>query len=393
MILRKKHFIKSSAIWSITPDHSPQPSPVLSVWDMDEESSMSGEEFVASRPISLTVPPREDLSSPGARPVLEDVLNDKAPPPHTLSAFMAFLSQQHCLEVLEFTMEAEKYRKTYEIASSNLSGNPVTFESDEGFELQQHWTRILDIYIKPGAPREINLPSEERDDLVDCPYEEELPLPEALDPAVKKMKELMSDSIFIPFCNQFSTTLHSHTYHAPFSDFGPDDRIDPSRSTYDGQGHVHHLYQRTQSSSRRKSPPPTSNFEVSTPKPSPNVALRPNQSSLSSALGRAATARLSTQVSNSSAASAGECALTEDSVSGESPGRGEPMTPPTTPPSSDLGLASPQTSHILYGSHAPHTSLVAKPSRSDSGNWRKMGMKLWGKKKNNGSVKEQPDES
>lgn len=53
------------------------------------------------------------------------------------------------------------------------------------------WTRVLDVYIKPGAPREINIPAEERDQLTGYPYGPTLPPPEVLDMSIKLMYDPM----------------------------------------------------------------------------------------------------------------------------------------------------------------------------------------------------------
>ena len=383
MITRKTRAVPSSAVWPFTPESSPRLLPVIVSGEAEEQIIMSGREYVPSRPISLALPREHTItfspsSRPSGRPTLDDVLNNRAPPPYTLSAYMAFLSQQHCLETLEFTLESKKYREKYDEAAAQMAGMPLNTESDEGFELQQEWMRILDVYVKPGAPREINLPSVERDDLLEHPYAVKPPPPEALEPSVKRMYDLMSDSIFIPFCNSLKVS-YAHTYN-PQSDFGGrEDPMDVGRSTFHDRDTLH----QQKSSRRRRSPPSTSHSSFDMPSRTSPTSHRHTQSStLSSALGRATSNRLSTHVSNSSAASA-DCALTDDSGSGESPGPGEPMTPPTTPPTGDVGVA------------APHVSIHSgpRPVRSDSGNWRKMGSKIWGKKKSAGTLREQSDES
>lgn len=111
------------------------------------------------------------------RPTLEEVLNNTAPAPYTLASYTAFLSQQHCLETLEFVTESRKYSAKYEEAAASSEESRVTTASDEGEDLMMDWTRLLDVYVKPGAPREINLPAEERDDLIRYPYEPTLPPP------------------------------------------------------------------------------------------------------------------------------------------------------------------------------------------------------------------------
>ena len=311
--------------------------------------------------------------SPG-RPSLDDVLNGAAHPPYTLAAYTAFLSQQHCLETLEFVTESRKYSDKYKEAIDELAGAELTTDGSQGFELMMEWTRLLDVYVKPGAPREINLPAEERDDLVDQPYDPTPAPPEALDPAVKRMYDLMSDSIFIPWCNSLKVPTHAQTYNA-ISDWSSRDEMEPSRLTYDDRSGMH----RRQPSKRAKSPPASSKSAF-TPSRSPPSQHRPTQSSsLSNALGRQSGNRLSTHVSNSSAKS--ESALTDSSGGDrDSPVPGEQdsvMTPPTTPPTSDLGAGS--MSHTTSA-----TSHPTKPQRSESGGWKRMGIKFFNAKQKRG---------
>ncbi|KAJ9607550.1 hypothetical protein H2200_007628 [Cladophialophora chaetospira] len=367
----------TSLAWPYTPEASPRLEPaVVQLKNIPEDFIMS-EEFGRTRPISVAAR-KEGVVSPGARPTLEDVLNNKAPSPYTLAAYTAFLSQQHCLETLEFTTEAKRYADKYDEASASMAGMPLTIETQEGWELIQDWQRILEIYVKPGAPREINLPSEERDDLIERSYDFKPPRPENLDPSVKRMYDLMSDSIFIPFCNSLKTLSYAQTYNV-MSDFGDPTDLEPSRLTFDERA-MH----RRMPSGRRRSPPNTSAGPLETSR-SPPQQHRPTQSSsLSSALGRQSGSRLSTHISHSSARS--ESAMTDSSGGPESPPANdilehEPvMTPPTTPPTSELGGT---TSH---GSTSGMAAIM-KTQRSESGGWKK-GMKMMfgggGKKKNGG---------
>jgi hypothetical protein len=194
------------------------------------------------------------------------------------------------------------------------------------------------------------------------------------------MHDLMSDSIFIPFCNSIKPVSYAQTY-ATFSDFGGrESQLDPLRSTLDERGN---MMQRAPP--RSHSPPATSNtFDL--PSRGSQTSHRHTQSStLSSALNRATSNRLSTNVSNSSTISGPEYALTDDSGSGDSPGPAEPRTPPTTPPTSDV--TSKSSGHALAQS-------PPKTSRSDSGSWKKMGYRWgWGKKKSAGALRERSDES
>lgn len=383
MITRKQRFQQTAVVWPYTPEPSPKLRPTITDGEVAEDLNMTGEEYLRSRPISVASP-REGILSPGGRPTLDDVLNGKAPSPYTLAAYTAFLSQQHCLETLEFSMEAKSYQEKYDAAATHFAGMPLTTDSDEGYELQQDWMRVLDIYVKPGAPREINLPAEERDDLVDYPCGTRPPPPEAFDPAVKRMHDLMSDSIFIPFCNSMKKVDHAQTYNA-LSDYTRDDRMDPSRMTYDDRGKAAHR----QLSPRRESPPTTSSpshLEVGHRGVHP-TKRKTQSSNLTSALNRPRSTQLRQLASNTSAISTGESAITDNSDSGESPGPSDaPVTPPTTPPGADLGMGA---------SHNSMSITSPKQGRSDSGGWSKFGKKIWGNKKKgsgSGSLRERSDD-
>ena len=273
--------------------------------------------------------------------------------------------------------ESRKYSTKYEDAANELKDSPVTTESDQGFELMMDWTRLLDVYVKPGAPREINIPAEERDDLINYPYEPTLPPPAALDPCVKRMYDLMSDSIFIPFCNSLKAPSHAQTYTA-ISEMSSRMDMEPSR-TFDDRGAMH---RRGPSKARKPSPPKTSGTTFD---PSRSPTQRQTQSSsLSSALGRQTANRLSTHVSHSSAMS--ESALTESSGGGggDTPPPGEhefTMTPPTTPPTSDLGVSSTAQAGGPTSQASGPLSHAPKPQRSESGGWsRKMNKFFSGNK-------------
>lgn len=380
MITRKILSVSSSAKpWILTPDTSPQLRPLISDWAADDEAMMSVDDLIVSRPIGIPSAFREDVLSP-PRPTLDDILNNRSQPPYTLSAFTAYLSQQHCLETLEFTMDARRYQERYTKIASRLAGIPMSYEQDGVFALQRDWIRILDVYIKPGSPREINLPAEERDDLLDQNYLERPPEPEALEPAVERMYDLMGDSIFMPFLNSFNPASRANTFSTANLDFDGhrEGRSEGLKSPFNESEDLLHR----RASRRRQTPASSSTLDIPTPVSPPLlISHRPTQSSsLTSAISRSSGSRLSTLVSNSSAASGPEGGLTDDSASLNSPCAGDPMTPPTTPPSSDLPLGA------LQNHAGPH------PSRSDSGSWRKMGIKLWGKRKNGGTLRERLDE-
>ncbi|KAK5054647.1 hypothetical protein LTR84_001538 [Exophiala bonariae] len=372
-MIRKK---SNKLSWPYTPEPSPHLEPsVYPLEDVPEDFAMSGEDLPRARPISMRS--RKDGIMSPVRPTLDEVLNNTAPQPYTLAAYTAFLSQKHCLETLEFTTEAKKYAEKYDEVSAQLAGIPLTIDTNEGFDLIQDWNRILDIYVKPGAPREINLPAEERDDLVELSADFRPPQPEAFDPAIKRMYDLMSDSIFIPFCDSLKTISYAQTY-TNMSAWQPEE-MEVSHLTFDERA----LHNRIPSR-RKRSPPNTSaaSFEATR---SPPQTHRPTQSSsLSSALGRQSGSRLSTHLSHSSAVS--ESALTDSSGGLESPPPGDQesmVTPPTTPPTSDMHISGGNGHH---GQSSGFTSMpLPKSQRSESGGWKKMTKLFGGSKKKGGS--------
>ncbi|ORY83010.1 hypothetical protein BCR37DRAFT_378951 [Protomyces lactucae-debilis] len=131
-------------------------------------------------------------------PTLERILAGQSPPPFTLTAFMGFLSQNHCLETLEFTLDASRYQQYY----YSLSQVPPIPGSMEANRLSTSWERLIGAYVRPGAPREVNLTSHVRDALMRIPNTYTPPAPESLDQAVFKIIELMRESVLTPFIQQ-----------------------------------------------------------------------------------------------------------------------------------------------------------------------------------------------
>ncbi|KAJ5973893.1 hypothetical protein N7481_011103 [Penicillium waksmanii] len=316
----KKKSLSPSFFWNFTPSTTPELSPTSSDSDSDEDMESSG-----SRPVSLAV-------SAGAfcpmRPTLNDVLANTAPPPYTLSAFMAYLSQNHCLETLEFTLEAQRYRDTYLSLAERLDQSTLTTDTPESQHLRMLWQRLLTAYILPGAPREINLSSEVRDGLLRYRDVALPPVPETLDSAVKRIHDLMEESIFLPFLNAHTTS--------PSMPPIPEDTMNlPSHSLDENP--------------MNRDLPATGGRS--------NLSLGAVH-----ALGkRASGALLSTSGESVS------LALTDDSSPQSSPTAEEPMTPPTTPPASE-----------------PHLPMNSPRLRTENP-WKKMGMKLGFKKRSGGA--------
>ncbi|KAH9898620.1 hypothetical protein F4778DRAFT_792583 [Xylariomycetidae sp. FL2044] len=282
--------------------------------DWDTETAMD-----TSRPTSLAIP---RTASPFiSQPSLQDILSDCAPPPWTLSAFTAFMSHNHCLETLEFILDAERYKYAY---FQHLQGM-LQVGSDEVASL---WAKIIEAYIMPCAPREVNLPAHVRDRLLNHPYTPSNPIdPSELDDAVQIVRELMSDSVLVPFLESVMPAVAESYAH------------DDAHESRQGRSRL-----RT-SRDLAASGDDSSQSPISTFLPLFGI-------------GRHGGA---TQRSHSGSTETMELDLTDDSNSPNSTPGAEPMTPPTTPPNADFAFgASPNTLH-----------------RALTGNsWRRVGAKL-----------------
>jgi hypothetical protein len=327
----KKKTLAPSFFRNHTPTTTPELSPTSSDSDSEEDMESAG-----SRPVSL-------VGAFSMRPTLDEVLANVAPPPYTLSAFMAYLSQNHCLETLEFTMEANRYRESYYALIDRLGPNALAAESAESQHMHMLWQRLLTAYIFPGSPREINLSSEVRDALLQYSNVTAPPPPETLDSAVKRIHDLMEESIFLPFINSH-TTSPSMMPSEPF--MAPEDIFALSSSTLD-----EHPMKRVRSRVSKRISPQSSLKDL------PATGHSRSTMSLGAvhAIGKRTSGALSTSMESAS--------LTDDSSPQSSPTAEEPMTPPTTPPASE-----------------PHLPIQSPKLRTENP-WKKMGMKLGFKKR------------
>jgi hypothetical protein len=284
---------------------------------------------------------------------------------------MAYLSQNHCLETLEFTMDASRYRKHY-TTMMDEPGAPLAPTSEGCEYVRMLWQKLLDAYIVPNGPREVNLPSNIRDDLLSQPNDHMPPTPDCLDKAVKIIYELMDESVLVPFLNSVSSTRGPQSCITPYT--SSSDQLDAylQRSNDDRKPSP----VRDRSRRRRETSPPVSSLPLgdvvanSFRGRSPRVS---HQSHLSAALSRTYSSRLSQHLSNASATSStldpAETTLTDDSSSSPSASALEPMTPPTTPPTSDLGFVNSTVTT------SPSTS--PRDTARDSGSgWKKVSQKL-----------------
>lgn len=127
-------------------------------------------------------------------PTLTEILLDTSPPPWTLSAFMAYLSQNHCMETLEFTLDSQRYAAFYDQLAAEAAPSRESNERVCGW-----WEKLMQVYIIPCAPREVNIPARVRDRLLNLPYGPTPPHPSELEDAGRIIYELMNDSLLVPF--------------------------------------------------------------------------------------------------------------------------------------------------------------------------------------------------
>ncbi len=181
-----------SLVIDLTPsptELAPRPSSAFEDFYTIDTYSRPASEVFASRPGS----PRYIMAA-HQPPTLTEILLDVSPPPYTLTAFMAYLSQNHCMETLEFTLDAQRYANFYQEFASEAES-----ATDANLRLSALWQKLMQVYIVPCAPREVNIPSRVRDRLLMTHYNPIPPHPSVLDEAGRIIYELMNDSLLVPF--------------------------------------------------------------------------------------------------------------------------------------------------------------------------------------------------
>lgn len=300
----------------ISPSPSPRelsPQRIPSAFDCyNTNTTMS-----TSRPTSVAF--LNASSSPYiSPPSLQEILSGSAPPPWTYGAFTAFLSQNHCLETLEFIKDADNYASTYE----EIMGAQNVWMTDASEHVCSLWEKLMNAYLIPYGPRELNIPSPVRDRLLALPANGTPPHPSELDEAVQIVYELMNDSVLGPFLEAVSP------HQEPV--------LEDNYSMRQGRAQLRIPKDSTSNSEESSRSPKTSFL--------PMFGLHRSDQA------------------GSSSSDAAEGGLSDDSGSVGSP-RDEPTTPPTTPPTSDSSF------------NASPGSLQRAISAHNSG-WKKMGEKL-----------------
>lgn len=330
MITRDHDPPPSSYLHTPSPESSPSVSILDSDCDADDEAGMEPMDITIDDipeftglapplggPLSLSQTSLQPTGPYCPRiPTLQEILTNRAPPPWTLAAFTAHLSQNHCLENLQFITAAERYRTNYTAAMDEHSAHPQVSQSDTFRALRAQWVQLLDAFIRPNAAREVNLAGDVRDALVALPNGTLPPPPSALDSAIQRIMDLMNDSILLNFINESTPARPQSTgLEAPEDS---DDRY-TRRSGESG---------RLRSQSQRKHSPVGDLL---------SRAAYHHHTSRSMHTSHGQPHRPTLPLSTVSVAS-GE---TDETASSSSP-TNSPMTPPTTPPSSDLGGGSPK---------------------------------------------------
>ena len=338
------------------------PSVLSQGWDADDEDSisMSGDDWLPPpRPLSVSLPKGSAVSGPYCprRPNLREILANTSEAPWTLAAFMAYLSSNHCLEILEFIMDAGRYKKHYAKMLSRAStegGSPSSKDKDY---VQSLWERLVEAYIRPSGSREVNIPSSVRDPILALQPGQLPPSPEALEPAVAKVYELMEDSVLVPFLN---SAYPSTPYHILTS--SPPNMSNESLTAR--QLHFEDRSPVTRRISGRSSPQQRTNAEPQSRSHNPSLASNrksapPNLNSLNKAISYPQRSQRSIPPTSSSRldgvtthaegyASGSGPGMTDDSGSTDSPANDSPTTPPARP-------------------------AVGQDSKRDSGMWKRLG--------------------
>ncbi|KAF1960197.1 regulator of G protein signaling superfamily [Byssothecium circinans] len=377
---------KQTAPPSVRAPSSTASSPSTTSIEFEEEDvKMAMSDYhPPSRPLTVSIP-KSVSSQCQRRPNLSEILANTAPPPWTLSSFMAFLSQNHCLENLEFTMDASRYRKHYQKMVNRHPGSPISPLSDECAYVLMLWRRLIDAYIRESGPREVNLPADVRDTLLALSESYVPPHPSSLDEAVSKIYELMEESVLVSFLNSASPRS---AHPLPV---GHHDNYDSnvSRSTtrsYDERALLH--------SRSQPQPQPPTHQRASAPSSLTSNFMHGRHFSHARFHSQPATSSASPMNRGTLGYTSGSDALTDDSGSGSPSGMSDPLTPPGTPPMSDYPMTDFHQAYYENGSNSgtpsprlsrgEHTGLATATRDS----WKRVSSKLWPKKRSGGHLRD-----
>lgn len=347
---------KPSSLFTRSTNSSPQRSLASSRSSSSQrvptcQCDMSSADDTHTKPLTVAIP---HASGPYCqrRPTLQEILTNTSSPPWTLAAFMAYLSANLCLENLEFTMDAGRYKKHHAkmMAKAGEDGKPPVKECEY---VRLLWVRLIDAYIAPNGSREVNLPSSVRDPILNASTTPMPPSPDTLTNAVNKTHELMEESVLQPFLNSVQPQPSISSSWQERSHFGERPTTQEVMSAHSQTEHSMFGRKKT-----RDSPPPNADSSTGL-----NRVSGISKARMAVGKSNSSASGLSTTLSNTSDASLSKNwsgsgpGMTDDSGSTGSPTTDTPMTPPMSPPVNDL---SPQTSNTI------------KQNR-DSGMWKRFG--------------------
>ncbi|CAD0024230.1 unnamed protein product [Aureobasidium pullulans] len=143
---------------------------------------------------------------------MEDILANRVPTPWTYASFVAYLSDNYCLEILQFALAAAQYKERYDFVSS-IPGRRVSLPSQESQDLLILWTSLVETYLLPDGEREVNLPSQIRDPIIYYTLEQRAADPQVLESAILATWELMEGLILSSYPRE--TAICGHRSKTP----------------------------------------------------------------------------------------------------------------------------------------------------------------------------------
>lgn len=151
-----------------------------------EYTTMNRDRDLASRQMPL-----------GRNPDFDQIISGNTETPFTLESFVEYLSENHCIELLDFLSDTKNYIDAYRASAPDLCLTRMTSDSRR---LGKQWKILMSTYIMPGAPDELNVPEFIRVRLLDhVNVMISPPNPTALDPAISYAHHLLTDSALLPF--------------------------------------------------------------------------------------------------------------------------------------------------------------------------------------------------
>lgn len=282
-------------------------------------------------------------------PSLDDILANDAPYPYNLTSFIGFLSQNHCLETVEFTMDVAKYTASY---STPCMSKQI---------LARMWHKVVDTYIRTDGPKELNLSCEVKLELTKLSEEVgdgEPPEPVLLKSSVDMVKDMIKDNAYLPFISSIRCSQALPQYVALPRRNSAQPRPDSCLQQLDTPAYMCQSL--------------------------PSNTVTPFESNSSDSCWHQPTswAQCSSSINSSrrslSKASSSDSLFLGDEELGMST-RTAPMTPPESPSSTNLSdfdideAKSPAT--ITVRALGENRALAAVPARTHS-HWRKMSKRL-----------------